>query len=165
MAEQTPTGKTPTGQFPPSSRRTGSGAPEPEPRVHLITIGGVVFAVCILAIIGLFHMIAGLATVLDHNFARQQDDYTYDLDVAWRGWIQMVSGAVVLVAAFLIFSGRTWARVVGIAVAGLSALENFIFTPYHLAWSAILIFLDVLVIWSLAVYGHREAHKVYGAPL
>ncbi|MEU5000504.1 hypothetical protein [Streptomyces sp. NPDC021622] len=148
-----------------TSGQTGSGAPEPAPHISVAAVGGVVFAVCILAIIGTYHMVAGLATVLDHNFTRQQSDYAFDFDVAWRGWIEMVSGVVVLAAAFLIFSGRTWARAVGITVAAAGALENFVFTPYHPAWSAILIFLNVLVIWSLAVYGHRQAHKVYGAPL
>lgn len=158
MTEQTTSGQNPSG-------RTGPGAPEPEPHIQPVAIGGVVFAVCVLSIIGVYHAIAGLATVLDHNFARQQDDYAFDFDVAWRGWIQMVSGVVVLAAAFLIFSGRTWARAVGITVASLSAVENFVFTPYHPVWSGVLIVLDVLVIWSLAVYGHREAHKAYGAPL
>ncbi|NGN68222.1 hypothetical protein G5C51_30525 [Streptomyces sp. A7024] len=145
--------------------QSGSGAPEPKPHMSVVSLGGVVFAVLILTIVGAFHMIAGLATILDSNYTPEQEDYALDFDVAWRGWIQMISGVVILAAAFLIFSGRTWARAVGIGVAVLSALENFLFVPHHPFWSAIVIVLDVLVIWSLATYGHREAHKAYGAPL
>ncbi|MGW5861463.1 DUF7144 family membrane protein [Streptomyces sp. NPDC055239] len=142
-----------------------SGAPEPQPHISLVALGGVVFAVCVLGIIGAFHAIAGLSAILGDNYYQSQGDYAFDFDVNVRGWIQMISGVVILAAALNIFTGRTWARVVGIIVAVLSALENFFFTPYQPVWSAILIVLDVLVIWSLTMYGHPEAHKAYGAPL
>ncbi|MFH8487412.1 DUF7144 family membrane protein [Streptomyces longisporoflavus] len=142
-----------------------SDVPEPQPRVNPVAVGGVVFAVCVLGIIGTFHAIAGLSTVLGDNYYQSQNEYPFDFNPNVRGWIQMISGVVILAAAFSLFSGRTWARAVGITVAGLSAMENFFFTPYHPVWSAIIIGLDVLVIWALAVYGHPQAHKVYGAPL
>jgi hypothetical protein len=34
-------------------------------------------------------------------------------------------------------------------VAGLSALANFFFIPYHPLWSIVVIALDVWVIWAL----------------
>ncbi|MGW6057598.1 DUF7144 family membrane protein [Streptomyces sp. NPDC055189] len=148
-----------------SRGQAGSGAPEPPPRISPVALGGVVFAVCVLGIIGVFHAIAGLSTILGDNYYQSQNDYPFDFDPNVRGWIQMLSGVVIAAAAFNIFSGRTWARVVGIIVAALSAFENFFFTPYHPVWSAILIALDILVIWSLTMYGHPQAHKVYGAPL
>ena len=49
-------------------------------------------------------------------------------------------------------SGQTWGRVVGIILAGLSALANFAFIPYYPVWSLLIIALDVLVIWALSVY-------------
>ncbi|GAA1911746.1 membrane protein [Streptomyces durmitorensis] len=148
-----------------SPDQTRSGAPEPQPHVSPVAVGGVVFAVCVLGIIGSFHAIAGLTAILDDNFYQAQNDYPFDFDVNVRGWVQMLTGVLVLAAALNIFSGRTWARAVGIAVAGFSALENFFFTPYYPVWSAIIIALDILVIWSLTMYGHRQAHKVYGAPV
>ncbi|MEU7580868.1 hypothetical protein AB0B50_25055 [Streptomyces sp. NPDC041068] len=148
-----------------SSGQPRSGAPQQERHVGPVALGGVVFAVCVMGIIGAYHAIAGLAGILDDNFYQSQSDYPYDFDANIRGWVQMISGVVVLAAALNLFSGRTWARAIGIMVAGFSALENFFFTPYHPVWSAMIIFLDIAVIWSLTMYGHREAHKVYGAPL
>ncbi|MBO1332133.1 hypothetical protein [Streptomyces sp. VRA16 Mangrove soil] len=143
----------------------GSGAPEQEPHVSVMGLGGVVFAACVLGVIGGFHAIAGLSEILNDNYYQAQNDYAYDFDTNVRGWIEMITGVVMFGAALCLFSGRTWARIVGMAVAALSALQNFFFTPYHPVWSAIIIILDVLVIWSLATYGRREAHKVYGAPM
>jgi len=142
-----------------------AGAPEPQPHVSVVGIGGVVFAACVLGIIGTFHAIAGLSAILGDNYYQSQSEYPFDFDANIRGWIQMLSGVIIAAAAFNIFTGRTWARVVGIIVAALSALENFFFTPYHPVWSAIIIALDILVIWSLTMYGRPQAHKVYGAPL
>ncbi|WP_371525260.1 hypothetical protein OG302_03230 [Streptomyces sp. NBC_01283] len=142
-----------------------SGTPEPDPRISAPALGGVVFAVCVMVIIGACHAIAGLTAVLSDNYYQTQNDYPFDFDVNGRGWVQMITGVIVLAAGLSLFRGRTWARAVGITVMGLSAVENFFFTPYEPVWSAIIIALDILVIWSLASYGHREAHKAYGEPL
>ncbi|MFI0235879.1 hypothetical protein [Streptomyces sp. NPDC016845] len=148
---------------PISRQQPRSGAPEPEPHVSAVALGGVVFAVCVLVIIGAYHTIAGLSAILGENYYQQQSDYAFDFDVNARGWIELITGFIVLLAALNLFVGRLWARAIGILVAMGSAMQHFFFTPYQPVWSAIIIALDVLVIWSLAMYGHRVAHKVYGA--
>ncbi|KUF18258.1 MULTISPECIES: DUF7144 family membrane protein [Streptomyces] len=154
MAEQTSPGQ------------TRHSAPEAEsPRVRPLALGGVVFAVCVLAIIGSYHAIVGLAAIIDDDYYVTLNNYIYEFDITAWGWFHLLSGIVILAAAFTLFSGRVWARAVGMTVAGLSALENFFFTPYAPVWSAIIIALDILVIWSLAMYGRPVAHKVYGAPM
>ncbi|MER5946471.1 hypothetical protein ABT127_10455 [Streptomyces sp. NPDC001904] len=143
----------------------GSGTPPQEPHVSVMALGGVLFAACVLGITGGFHLISGLSEILNSNYYQAQHDYAFDFDTTGRGWAEMITGAVMLCAAFALFKGRTWARVVGIVIATLSALENFFFTPYHPVWSAIIIVLDVLVIWALVAYGPREARKVRGSSL
>lgn len=148
-----------------SPRAGRSGAPDAEPHVRPVAVGGVVFAAFVMGIIGGYHAIAGLAAILNENYYQAQNDYAFDFDTNARGWVQLITGVIVFAAAVSLFSGRTWARMVVMTIAAMSAIENFFFTPYEPVWSAILIALDILVIWSLAVYGHREAHKVYGTPL
>ncbi|MDQ1040250.1 hypothetical protein QFZ75_006666 [Streptomyces sp. V3I8] len=153
MAEQTSTGQPRRGSSPP------------EPRIKPLMVGGVVFAVCMMAIVGAYQVFVGMGALMEDNFYTRSNDYPYDLDINVWGWVHLISGIVVLAAAFTVFKGRTWARVVGITVAALSALENFLFTPYYPVWSILIIAFDVLIIWSLATYGQAQAHKVYGAPL
>jgi hypothetical protein len=43
--------------------------------------------------------------------------------------------------------------VVGITLAVLSAITNFLFIPYYPVWSLLIIAVDVLVIWALAAHG------------
>jgi hypothetical protein len=57
---------------------------------------------------------------------------------------------VLAVTGFFILTGQPWARVVGIVVAVLSALANFLFIPYYPIWALVIIALDVAVIWALA---------------
>ena len=49
-----------------------------------------------------------------------------------------------------ILRGAEWAAIVGIALACLSALANFMWLPYQPVWAILIIALDVLIIWALA---------------
>jgi hypothetical protein len=64
-----------------------------------------------------------------------------------------VVGLIVAFAGWGLLSGRTWARVVGITVALLSALANFLFIPYYPFWALLIITLDIFVIWAIAAHG------------
>jgi hypothetical protein len=62
----------------------------------------------------------------------------------------MIIGVVVFAAGLGIFSGATWARAVGIAVAVITAVANFFYIPYYPVWSVLIIALCIIVIWALA---------------
>jgi hypothetical protein len=80
-------------------------------------------------------------------------NYLFQFDATTWGWIHLVVGLVVAFAGWGLLSGRTWARVVGITVALLSALANFLFIPYYPFWALTVITLDIFVIWALAAHG------------
>ena len=63
---------------------------------------------------------------------------------------------VAAIGIFLI-KGQTWARVAGMILAGISALLNFVWLPYSPWWSLLIIGIDILVIWALAIYHHNPA--------
>jgi hypothetical protein len=62
---------------------------------------------------------------------------------------------LLIVAGFFVLRGSLVARLVGIAMAALSAIANFLFIPYYPFWSLLMIALDVFVIWALAAYRGR----------
>ena len=51
-----------------------------------------------------------------------------------------------------VLAGTSWGRVVGIVLAGASAIANFLFIPYYPIWTLLIIALDVFVIFALATY-------------
>jgi hypothetical protein len=113
-------------------------------------IGGTVFAGVIMIMVGAFHAIAGLVAILDDQFYVVAKNYTYSFDVTGWGWIHLIAGIIVVLGGAYVFSGATWARVVGMTLAVLSAIANFFFIPYYPWWSLLIIALDVWVIWALS---------------
>jgi hypothetical protein len=108
-----------------------------------------------MTIAGVFHVLAGLDALFESESYVTTPNYLYEVDVTAWGWIHLLGGVVVGLAGVAVLSGATWARMVGITVAVLSAIANFAFIPYYPLWSLLIIALDVLAIWALAVYGRR----------
>ncbi len=119
-------------------------------------VGGVVFAAVMMIMTGVFQGLQGLAAILKDSFFVVLRDYYVEVDVTTWGWIHFGLGIAVVLAGFGVLSGATWARVIGITVAVLSGIANFLFIPYYPFWSLLIIALDVFVIWALAAHG-RDA--------
>lgn len=116
-------------------------------------VGMIFFASVMMVMIGFFHAMYGLAAIFQNDLIVAGPEYIWRLDVTTWGWIHLIAGILVLIAGWSLFSGATWARVVGITLALISAIANFASIPYYPFWSILIIVLDVLVIWALAVYG------------
>lgn len=121
------------------------------------TVGLAVFGGVMLTLVGVFHVLTGLAAIIDDKFFVVGVNYAYEFDTTGWGWIHLIYGVILIAAGYGIFSGATWARVVGITLASISAIGSFFFIPYEPVWSVLIIALDVLVIGALAAYGPEEA--------
>jgi hypothetical protein len=78
---------------------------------------------------------------------------------AW-GWLHLIYGVIVVAAGWQVFSGVPWARIVGMTLAMLSAIGNFLFIPYQPVFAIPMIALAVLVIAALAEYSPRDSRTV-----
>jgi hypothetical protein len=114
------------------------------------TTGLITFAGVMMMLIGAFHALTGLAAIIENEFFVVGANYAYELDVSAWGWLHLIFGLVVAGAGWGVFSGQTWARMVGITLAALSMVANFFFIPYQPVWAILIIALDVLVIAALA---------------
>jgi hypothetical protein len=121
------------------------------------TVGFAVFAGVMLMLVGVFHALAGLAAIIDDQYFVVSRNYAFEVDTTAWGWIHLIFGVIVAFAGYRIFSGVTWARIVGITVASISAIGNFFFIPYQPVWAVLIIALDVLVIAALCAYSPAEA--------
>jgi hypothetical protein len=63
--------------------------------------------------------------------------------------VHLILGAAVALTGFGVLQGMTWARVLGIVLAGLSIIANFMFLPHYPLWSLVVIALDIVVIAAL----------------
>ena len=112
--------------------------------------GLILFAAVMMFVGGGFQAIAGLAAIFENEFYTVTPNYVLEFDVTAWGWIHLLLGVIVVFAGYGLLSGQTWARVVGIVLASVSALVNFAFIPYYPFWSLTIIALDVFIIWALA---------------
>ena len=111
--------------------------------------GGYVFAGVIMIMVGVFQAIAGLAALFEDEFFVVTSDYIFKVNTTTWGWIHLILGLLVVFAGYALFAAKTWARVIGVTLATLSAIANFIFIPYYPFWAILIISLDVWVIWAL----------------
>ncbi len=111
--------------------------------------GGYVFAGVIMLMVGTFQALAGLAALFEDEFFVVTSDYIFKINTTTWGWIHLILGVLVAFAGYALFAAKTWARVIGVTLATLSAIANFIFIPYYPFWAILIISLDVCVIWAL----------------
>jgi hypothetical protein len=123
-------------------------------------VGFILFAAIMMIMSGIFQAIAGLVAIFENEFYVATRNYLFQLDATSWGWIHLLIGVVVAFAGWALLSGRTWARVVAITLAVLSAVANFLFIPYYPFWSLLIITLDVFVIWAVSAHGGAMRDRV-----
>lgn len=122
-------------------------------------IGGTIFAATMMLMIGVFQILMGIAAIARGAFFFRPATgaYVYSWNTGVYGWIHLILGILVLITGFGLYQGAIWARVVGIGIVVLVAIDNFLFIPYYPLWSLMLIALNVFVIWALASGGSSDS--------
>src|SRR5689334_248461 len=118
------------------------GSAPPRQEVSGWAVGGLTFAGTVMLIVGFFHVITGLAAVIDDQFFVVDRHYAFDLNTNAWGVIEMLIGIAVAGTGWALLARREWAGIVAIVVASLSAIGNFFFIPYYPFWAILVIALD-----------------------
>jgi len=117
--------------------------------------GWLLYSAVILGIMGIVRIFDGLwAFKYDDDFPQIQT-ILFEKDLATYGWIWIILGVLLLVAAFGIVARNQFARWFGVLVASLSAIGAMTWIPYQPVWAFVHVTLAVLVIWGLLVHGER----------
>jgi hypothetical protein len=140
-----------TTQTPPSRDDPGAGY---SMWVEEGVSGWAVFTGALMVLVGIFQVITGIAALAGGGYytlpARNlllSGSYT-----TW-GWVHLIIGVVALVAGGGLFLGNMAARVVGIGLAGLSAVANLLFIPAAPFAATLIIGVDVFLIYAITVHG------------
>jgi hypothetical protein len=124
-------------------------------------VGMVIFAGVMLVMLGGFQAMEGIVAIFrDEYYLVTRNGLVLDLDYTVWGWTHLILGLLAVAAGIGIFAGQMWARVLGIIVAVISALANMAFLAAYPIWATIVIAVDVLVIYALAMHG-REVKTRY----
>jgi hypothetical protein len=112
--------------------------------------GWVMFATVILLLVGTLCAIQGFLALFDDGYyvTRTDEELLLVEYTAW-GIIMLAWGALLIVAGLALVNGKGWARWFAIAVASVNVIAQIGFLSAYPIWSAIMILLDVLVIFAL----------------
>jgi hypothetical protein len=131
------------------------GRPEPTGWV-----GWIFFAGIMMIMLGSFEIIDALVALFnDTYYLVAPSGLVVSVDYTAWGWVHLGLGILAIGTGFGVVAGRGWARVIGIILALLSAIVNLAFIAAYPIWSTVLIAVDVIVIYALAVHG-AEARSI-----
>jgi hypothetical protein len=125
-----------------SSGRRGDGS-------YAVAYGVTTFAGALLTVVSVFQILEGITAIANDTVFVRGLNYTWQFNIQTWGWIHLIIGLIALATGIGIIMGQTWGYLIGIGIAALSMLSNFMFMPYYPFWSLAIIALDVLIIWAL----------------
>jgi hypothetical protein len=131
----------------PAENRTN-----PQAQRRYAGAGIVLFAALMLMLAGVINVAAWFVTRISSTFYPPNATVLFG-DVRTWGWIQLLIGAVQLVACFAILSGQPWGRWLGIGIALLSVLGQLFFVNASPWWTLVVVGIDVISIYALTRYG------------
>ena len=119
-------------------------------------VGRAWFVAILLLIVGTLNLFYGIAAVADSKFYVAGERYVFSGLHTW-GWITIVLAAIQLTAAFSLFAGNLYGRVIGIIAATLGAIEALANVGGPHPWWSLGVFAVCLwVIYGISVLGRPE---------
>ncbi|WP_412101967.1 hypothetical protein [Kitasatospora purpeofusca] len=85
--------------------------------------------------------------------------YVFRFDLTSWGWIHLALGVLAIGIGIGLFRLALWARILGIVVAALLIIANFLSIPYYPLWSVTVMAACALVIWGLCVIRRDEPSR------
>lgn len=126
-----------------------------ETRPRAAALGVTLFAAVLMMMSGVMNILEGIAAITQGTIVVILPNYLYSLSATGWGWFHVGVGIAVLAAGIGLFTDKTWARAVGVAVVAISLIVNFVYIPYLPIWSLVLIGVDLAIIWALLTPRHR----------
>jgi hypothetical protein len=119
-------------------------------------VGSALFVGTMLLIIGVLNVIYGIAAVGDSKFYVNDTQFVFGSLHTW-GWITIIVGIIQFTAAFSLFAGNVYGRVVGIVAASIGAIVALLDVGgAHPWWSLGIFAICILVIHGIWVLGEPE---------
>jgi hypothetical protein len=120
------------------------------------SVGRAWFVGILLMIVGTLNVFYGIAAVANSSFYVAEERYVFGSLHTW-GWITIIVGVIEFTAAFSLFAGNMYGRVIGIIAATIGAIEALANVGGPHPWWSLGVFAVCLwVIYGLFVLGEPE---------
>jgi hypothetical protein len=131
-------------------QRSADGVAPPPDRAQSGAMGWVRFGGVMMAVIGAFAVVEGLAALLAPTYFVTVGGAVLAVSLTGWGWVHIVLGALVL-ATGLSLVGRApgWARGVGVGLVAITMVVQLAWLPAYPIWSIVLLVLCAMVLYAL----------------
>ncbi|MFF5370218.1 hypothetical protein [Streptomyces sp. NPDC013187] len=109
------------------------------------------FAAVMLFLVGLLDIFRGIMAIAEDDIFVTTRNYVFEFDLTGWGWVHLALGALAVIVSLGLLKTAMWARVLGVAIAGLVIIANFLSLPQYPVWSVVMIALSGFIIWALCV--------------
>src|ERR1700689_5677199 len=89
--------------------------------MYMRGVGSALFVGILLMIAGILNIVYGIAAVGNASFFVNDTQYVFSSLHTW-GWITIILGIIELTAAFSLFAGGVYGRLIGIVAASIGAI-------------------------------------------
>ncbi len=124
-----------------------------------VASGLVVFAAVMLLISGTLSILRGIMGIVEDDVFVRTPNYVFKFDLTSWGWIHLGLGVLAVGVGVGLFRLAFWARILGVALAALLIIANFLSIPYYPFWSLTVIAVCGFVIWALCVSGRDDGSQ------
>ncbi|MGH3043199.1 MAG: DUF7144 family membrane protein [Gaiellaceae bacterium] len=118
------------------------------------------FAGIIFYVVGAFNIIGGLAAIFKDEFFLANGDELLVVDYTAWGWFLLILGVIQLIVGAGILKNLSWARVVGVVLAMLSAVMHIAFLVAFPIFGLLTISLSIAVVYGLVVPSDPDEARV-----
>ena len=108
-------------------------------------------AVVVLILAGVMHAMLGAVGLATNEFYLMTGRWMFQFEVTTWGGVHVLVGLIGAGTGAAPLLGASWARILGVVIAAVSVIANFLWLPYYPLWAVIIIAFDVFVIWALIV--------------
>ena len=108
-------------------------------------------AVVVLILAGVMHAMLGVVGLATNEFYLMTGRWMFQFDVTTWGGVHVLVGLIGAGTGVALLYGQSWARILGVIIAAVSVIANFLWLPYYPLWAVIIIAFDLFVIWALIV--------------
>ncbi|TLQ44759.1 DUF7144 family membrane protein [Streptomyces marianii] len=119
--------------------------------------GGTLFAGVLMMVTGVISILEGIAGIVEDEVYARIGSYVFSWDLTAWGWVHLVLGILVAITGWGILKTMAWGRYLGVALASLNIIVQFLFLPYQPLWAIFSMAISVFIIWALVTTESRTA--------
>ena len=120
--------------------------------------GWVVFAAIVLGVAGIMRIFDAIWAFRYHGALPQHfEDAIFGHSLKTYGWVYLIVAIVLILCSIGVIARSQISRWIGIFAGAVLSISAIWWIPFYPVWSLVYIFVGIVVIYALGVYGGRES--------